>query len=348
MQTAKEICFIIGMGRSGTTLLSKLLNRHPEIHCTPEAVFLIFFLHTWRNKKRFSKEDIDLVFDQIKWFSYTHPWAGWNFDVEKTKKQTQDFVKDNIVTYPELCKFICSHFEVIGQDKSKAKVIVDKNPSYTLFTDKISETFTNSKFIYIVRDYRANMLSRKENVDLRSPEVRHNAWLWNFFNSRALHFMRENRHKVLLVKYEDLVTDTEKQMKAIFGFLGLDPVTDTANTQYAEVKEAEHSIPAGHEARFKKKYDDLNRPVNVDRIDAWKTGLTEEEITACNSICGDLGKEFGYLPGLKTKPASTYMSFYLKAKKEVMKERFIYSLGPETKLKRLKKVYTTLGYNKGK
>lgn len=348
MSLPKEICFVIGMGRSGTTLLSKLLNQHPQVHATPEAVFLIFFLNAWKNKTSFSKADVDLLFEQIKWFSYTHPWAGWDLDLEKAKQETAELVKKGPISYPELCKFVYGHFKVNGADKTDAFMLADKNPSYTLFTDKISETFANSKFVYIVRDYRANVLSRKENVDLRSPEVKLNAWLWNFFNGFALRFYNNNKNKVLLVRYEDLVENAEEQLKRIFVFLDLDPQASLQNRQYAEVKASEHVVPEGSEGRFRKKYDDLNRPVNKDRLDAWKTGLTEEEIIACNSICGELGKEFGYEVNGKTHSQWKYLSYYFRAKKEIRKERLIYYLNPETKLKRLKKVYTRLGYNRSK
>lgn len=350
MSAPKEICFIIGMGRSGTTLLTTLLNRHPQIHATPEAVFMIFFLNAYKDKKDFSEHDIELMFEQIKWFSYTHPWAGWSFDEADAKKKTIDFIKDKTITYTALCNFIYSQFKVNGMDKSQAVLLADKNPSYTLFTDKISEAFSNSKFIYIVRDYRANVLSRKENVDLRSPEVRLNAWLWNFFNQRALDFMRANKDKVLMVKYEDLVEDNAGQLEKIFSFLGveqLDFITNE-NSQYKGVKEEEYAIPEGHEERFRKKYSDLSKPVNKDRLAAWKTGLTKEEIIACDSICGKLGKEFGYKPEGKIESSSKYFSFYLKAKKEILKERLVYYMNPETKLQRLKKVYTKLGYAKQK
>lgn len=39
----KQLHFIVGIGRSGTTILSKLLNKFTDVHCMPEANFLVFF-----------------------------------------------------------------------------------------------------------------------------------------------------------------------------------------------------------------------------------------------------------------------------------------------------------------
>ena len=63
--TKKDIHFIIGIGRSGTTLLSQLLNNHKEIQALPEANFLVFFLNQFQNKKQFTINDINLLFEQI-------------------------------------------------------------------------------------------------------------------------------------------------------------------------------------------------------------------------------------------------------------------------------------------
>ena len=46
-----KIHFILGLGRPGTTLLSSLLDTHPNLKCTPEAVFLVFFLQKYKNSE---------------------------------------------------------------------------------------------------------------------------------------------------------------------------------------------------------------------------------------------------------------------------------------------------------
>ncbi len=344
MRREKEISFIIGMGRSGTTLLSALLNQHPEVHATPEAVFLIFFLDAWKNKTRYSENDIDMIFEQIQYFAYTHPFFGWTFDEKEMKRSMKEFVKDRDVTFHALCSFIYEGFKVDNMDKSGARILADKNPSYLLFADKLSEAFPQAKFIYIVRDYRANILSRKESPDLRTPELRHNAWLWKFYNLRALTFMKDNPAKVIMIKYEDLVEHKEREMKRAFTFLGLDPALVRNESQYSNLKKEGHKFPEGQDGRFEKKYGDLNKPVNKDRLEAWKTGLSAKEISICDSICHTTGEKFGYLPSGRIGTVLPYMKQYFAAKMEIWKERWIYHLSPKIKLARLKKVYTYSGY----
>ena len=51
MQNTKtQLHFIVGIGRSGTTILTKLLNMYKDIHCMPEAILFkesaIFYNNT--------------------------------------------------------------------------------------------------------------------------------------------------------------------------------------------------------------------------------------------------------------------------------------------------------------
>lgn len=345
MPVPAEICFVIGMGRSGTTLLAKLLNQHPKIHGLPEAVFMIFFMHAWKNRKEFNEKDIDLMFEQIKWFSGSHPMAGWKFDETTAKKETLNYIKQHNPGYTELCKFIAYCIKPEKQNKDQAIMLADKNPSYTLFADHLNEIFPEAKFIYIVRDYRANVLSRKQNVDLRSPDIHLNAWLWNFYNQRAFRFYNKNRDKCIMLRYEDLVKDSKTEIQNVLNFLELDPAEmiweETA--QFSGIKKEDHQVPPGHEERFIKKYTDLNKPISTSRAEAWKTELSEAETQACDAICQPMGKVFGYMPVSKPASANKYLGYYIKARLQIGKEDLIYYLSPGFKLNRLKKVYTRLG-----
>ena len=154
---------------------------------------------------------------------------------------------------------------------------------------------------------------------------------------------------MLLLKYEDLVHNSDAEMEKIFDFLELAAkgVKWEGTHQFQNVDSKEFSIPLAHEERFKKKYADLSQPVYTKRHDAWKTELSKDEITACDTICRKLGAELGYEPQIKSTTSSLkYFKFYLKALREICKEELIYYISPAIKLKRLKKVYTRLGLAK--
>lgn len=345
----QELHFIVGIGRSGTTLLTKLLNNHPAVHCLPEANFLVFCLHGYKDKTHFTAQDLDVIFGQIEIYSLTHPWIGWDFDPAQVKQKMLDMLRDNAqVTYEQLCKAIYAHFKVTGEDKSEAKMLLDKNPSYTLFTKHIGRAFPQSKFILLVRDYRANVLSRKQSVYMKSAHVGFNAHRWRLFNKLVMQWQRRHAGKMIVVRYEDLVRQPTVELGRICGFLGIDASLNLFDTNASRRIDYEsHNIDPRHKERFAKKYSDLNKTISADRLDAWQKQMPVEEIKICDAICSGFAESFGY-------KAFTAFNFFDKARqlpawlwacKDVYKDLLIYYFNPALKLKRLKKNYKALGFN---
>ncbi|HEX8517937.1 MAG TPA: sulfotransferase [Bacteroidia bacterium] len=345
----KQLHFIIGIGRSGTTILNKVLNSHPAIHSLPEANFLVFFLNDYKNIMVFSKEQIDLIFEQIRIFSLSHPWVGWSFDAAETKRKVLERTDAGPLSYGDLCKIIYSEFKVDGFDKSDARILLDKNPAYTLFAEKIARNFSEAKFIWMLRDYRANVLSRKQNAYLKSPVVAYNAIRWKVFNIIALRFYKRYKERVLILKYEDLVSDHENSVKSVCRFLGVNP-GEVFKENKPAIDLSEVNISPEHKSYFTKKYNDLNKPINTDRMNAWQTELTAGEIEECDAICSRFASKFGYnvfrpvglarKSEILLKNARIISSSWLAIKKEQV---FFY-VNAGIKMKRLVKRHTDLGF----
>lgn len=353
MYSPLKLHFIVGIGRSGTTILIKLLNNHPQLHGMPEANFLAFFLHSYKHKQSFSRRDIDMLFEEIHLYSLSNPWIGWEFDADKTKQALIARAEAGPLGYAELCQLVYQGFSATGLDKMQATTLVDKNPSYTLFAGKIRRVFPGSRFIWIMRDYRANVLSRRQSVYMESGDVAYNAFRWNFFNKHMQRFARRHPGKVLLLRYEDLVTKPGSELKKICRFLGVEEDLDlTAPAVAYNVAHAQNSILPKYKDRFEKKYTDLNKALNADRLYAWKTGLTMEEIAACDAICGPFASRFGYMPA-KAQSFQRRLSLrlrhlpaYLKALLSVRKELLIYYASPSLKLWRLRSLFKSMGLTK--
>ncbi|MBS1637151.1 MAG: sulfotransferase [Bacteroidetes bacterium] len=346
---AEKLYFIIGIGRSGTSILNKMLNGLRDVHCMPEAIFLVFFLSRFRHKSHFRKEDIECIFDQIYTYGLSHPWVGWSFDAVVAKEDIYERLqKQSALSFGEICLVIYRHFRVQGYDKSSAKVLVDKNPSSTIFTDEILEQYPNTRFIWMVRDYRANILSRKQSASLRSPDVAYNAMRWRLYNTRAYRFSRRHPDRVLLVRYEELVSEYQLQMAKITSFLGVSSDQETAPAPVVDIDA--HNVAEKYRERFSKKYSDLNRPVNADRLYSWKQHLSESEIMICDAICGKIAMKLGYEPVtdlpfyVKMQVFCRHLPSIIRGYADILKDRILYKLPGSWKLKRLKKKYTEFGF----
>lgn len=347
----KQLHFIIGIGRSGTTILNKILNSHPFIHSLPEANFLLFFLNDYKHVTRFTKENIELMFQQIKIFSLSHPLVGWELDFDAAKQKLIDLVSTKEVSYSTLCKTIYSEIKVTGKDKSDAIMLIDKNPAFTLSVDQLEKNFPEAKFILLVRDYRANVLSRKQNAYLKSPRVPYNATRWRVFNVIAYRFYKQHPDKVLLLRYEDLVSDYDASMKKVFAFLNVKE-EDMKETDLSKVDVAKMEIAEEHKKYFKKKYDDLSKPINTSRVNAWQTELSKEEIAECDAICAGFAKVYGYTefaPVSFFKKVSIllkYLFIIIPSYLDIKKDQLLFHVSAKMKMNALIKRHESLGFIK--
>jgi hypothetical protein len=215
--------------------------------------------------------------------------------------------------------------------------------------NEIMSVFKKSKFIYLVRDYRANILSRKQSVYFRSADVAFNAWRWRIFNAKAYHFYKKRPEDVILVRYEDLITNTEEQILRIYKFLGVEVKMYNTDPEAGKINVDHYSIDERFKERFVKKYSDLNKPLNPARLSAWKEQLDEVEISICESFCGNLATKLMYdeLQKLNYFKKLSYRLKYLKsilnANLDVYKDKLIFYMPLLYKLKRLKNAYRKLG-----
>jgi hypothetical protein len=348
----KDLFFIVGIGRSGTTVLTSLLNKHPQLHCLPEANFLVFFLKAWKDHKSYSEKDVNSIFQEIIIYSASHPWLGWEFNPEEVRQKVLAATKNNSqFSFQQLCEMIYREFRISGDDKPGTAVLIDKNPSYTIYMNEIYQN-VDAKFIYLVRDYRANVLSRKQSVYYKSDNIAFNAQRWKLFNKMAYRFYKKNPADVLLLRYEDLVSHPQRELSRIFQFTGVKEVEYRPQQKTADIDIDRIKIDERFKERFRKKYSDLNKPLNAERLRAWEKQLNDEEIALSEAICGKFAMKLGYQ---KVKNNSAFTNFLIclhhlpqliMAYLNVKKDKLIYFLPPAIKLRRLENVYRKLGFIK--
>lgn len=287
-----EVNYIIGIGRSGTTLLTSILGAHPAINTVPENYFVTFFYNSFKNKTCFKTSDLMLIHEFNLLFNRLQPYIGYDYTLTKE----DDFLQQSFIgSYHELCKHFYNFFKHKTNNSVNAPIIIDKNPSNTLYCEKLLKLNPNAKFIFITRDYRANILSRIESIHIRPPSVVYNAIRWNYFTNKALKFEKQHQNQVLRIKYEELVSHPEHTLDRIFSFLRIEKYSKS-HLQMSEEQAIVDDLTNHYSERLNKKYGDLIKPINTNRLDSWKKNLAYEQLILSDYICNGFGEKLGYKP----------------------------------------------------
>jgi len=333
-----EVNYIIGIGRSGTSLLTSLMNSHPNVATVPENYFVTFFYSAFRKKTIFSPKQLEMIHDFNIYFERLQPYRGYVYETDKANQFIQ---KPFSGSYHELCIQFYSFYTHLNNVNSTSvpSMIIDKNPSNTLYVKELLKLNPKAKFILITRDYRANILSRIESVHIRSKSVIYNAIRWNFFMRYTLKWVKKFNAKIHTIRYEELVNNPQAVINEICDFLNLTHFDISA--AHEEERKAYLLNDDDKNDRLVKKYRDLSKPISTNRINAWETNLTQEDIKLAESICGETGAFWGYLPTSNkeknTKISAVYFLKWLKVKFELTKDRIVFFFPISWKLKRFKK-----------
>lgn len=324
--------FIVGIGRSGTTLLMSMLNSHPELQATPEVNFFVFFYSSWKHKTDFTEADFAKVEFYMSKYDKRKQVSGFEWKTELFRENIKNSTKINFEII-----YKCFYLSFVYANTPKTITHnFDKNPINTLFLQDIIDTLPDAKFIFLVRDPRANFLSRKEKVKKRKADVYLDTKRWAYYNDAALEVIEKHKDKFYILKYEDLVTDPKLVLQKLADFFNF-PYDEGMLNFHTKVKE--NSLNRVDEksvedyVRTKEKFEKLSRPVNTDRLDTWKGKLSTQEIAIVSDICR-VAKKFGYDMSAD-KPDFNAFPFYkgtLMAKMDVVKNKLTCMLPVNIKL----------------
>jgi len=256
--------FIVGCGRSGTTLLRTLLNRHPAIAIPLESLFIIDYL---RVQDRYDLKYLNsLVIREPE-------LEEWGISV--SVEDLQDSVS--------VPRMISKLHEIYAESKGKSRW-GQKTPRFVRYLDLLGKNFPSSKMIHMIRDPRA-VVSSLIQSDVHQSNAYHGSHRWMMDVRAGLTYELTHSSRVLRVFYEDLVKEPEEVLKAVFEFLEMD---STGMTKSGEKKTQEYSD------FYENIHANLERSPTPAFIDKWKQHLSSKEVLIVEGICGELMGELGY------------------------------------------------------
>ncbi len=220
--------FVLGMPRSGTKLLRDLLNQHPSIGIPRvETEFLPYWFENWNRWGDLAERDrFQSFYNDVSLSSYFlyQTKADALITAQIWFEQCVDFTPQGV-------------FEALLRHDGGAPVASpviwgDKSPSYLRHLRMLADRFPAARFVHIVRDARDYCLSIR---NAWGKNMLRAAQRWTDDVADALQAETELGERVLLVRYEDLLNQTQGVLERICAHVDLD--FDPAMTLLTETAE---------------------------------------------------------------------------------------------------------------
>jgi hypothetical protein len=305
--------FILSTGRTGSTLLSTMLNMHTEIISVSEEPFAYNLYQKYKDKTDWSDAAISEFCYDFYLFS-------------EGKLEPQFGKPEDLVTILKAYQHQLSGVKAIKlaylaffplKDKSGVTTIVDKQLKFHSLLDSIVNYYPKSKFIVLYRDPRDNVLVKIR----RGIKQRKNEGLL-FYSKTWDYEYRTLRKKIgklpagayMEVKYEDLVAQPEPVLQSVCRFLGLsyqEQMLQYDQQVKKDLQQQEASLGSTVKQHLSLLHEGLTQKPNTDKVGHWRLGFTEKEANMIWSVCGKTALDIGYKAD-GCKPVSYFTPAFIK------------------------------------
>ena len=229
MSDTKQI-FIVGSSRSGTTMLGRILAKNPAIFTFRELHFFGTLWTSNSNQEFTKKNQIELL---SRLFCIQENGLFYQNNFVEFNPKSEQLLSAGVKSPLDIYKLF---LETITKD-NRAQITCEQTPQNLYYLEEILQFFPNAKVINLVRDQRDVLLSQKNkwkrrflgaktiplSEALRSYVNYHpilTAKVWNSSLSCTAKYL--DHPKVKIVKFEDLLSDSEDVVKDICKFLKID------------------------------------------------------------------------------------------------------------------------------
>jgi hypothetical protein len=296
--------FVVGLGRSGTTLLRLMLDAHPALTIPPETHFVPSLIQASGNL-RFTPERA------ARWIveGRHRRWADFGLDPDELLARLRAIEDFNA---PDALR---AFYRLYAERQGKPRW-GDKTPDYVRKMKKIQLTLPEARFIHLIRDGRdaglshnARIVSRGVREPLPPADLAHR-WVMRIAKARE---SAADLNGYLELRYEDLVTDPVPALRKVCELIELD--YDPAMLDYhrhaeERLQEMAGELPpvAGRPAREAGErvaaHAMATKPPSRERIARWKHEMSPAEQAEFEATAGELLAELGYetLSGRSASP----------------------------------------------
>jgi len=267
--------FVVGVQRSGTTMLRLMLNAHPHIAIPFESDFIPkFHCRLGEYGDLQTPGHVARLLDDISAQAFVKR-GGLIRDRQAILARRPD-------SYASL---VASIYEVYAVTEGKRRW-GDKDPDNTIKMDIIWRLFPGCQFVHIVRDGRAVATSlRKLGWGSKNLLALARDWSWRVMLAHKMGMMIGPRHYAE-IHYEDLVKSSKQVLRQVCAFL--DEPFDDGMLDYH--KQAQTVMPSDS---LKYHQSSVCAP-DSGKIDSWHREMTLADRALFDEVAGETLEAFGY------------------------------------------------------
>ncbi len=270
------LVFLLGLARSGTTLLNTLVNQHPRVALMKECAIAAL----------------------PPWAFWLHPRGNLfkRLDLYNERLELHDLLELKAARGRAGKRTVCVWIYRTYAHRQDADVGGEKCPQYIGFADRLMRLFPRARFIVILREIH-DVCAGFQRLAAKVRTLRQPGALASLLHYQELTYRFLTEHatnpRVMAIRYERLVADPEATMREVAGFLGVafDPEMcvlpngesssksnkhflkwgNTLSETIAAPKHRDDPLPAGFKAKIDR-YKVRWRQRFPDRV----TGLAQE------------------------------------------------------------------------
>jgi hypothetical protein len=260
--------FMVGSGRSGTTLLRLILASHSRLFIPPETYFLLPLTAQLPADRVLTGAEVTRA---VAIITGHFRWPDMGIDAAVFASKAAALPQPTLRDVVEI--IYATHLAREGKQRWG-----DKTPPYIRIVPALAGLYPEARFIHLVRDGR-DVAKSFQSVGWYGPLLHKNTseWCEAMAVDRRL-AASPLAGRFLKVRYEDLVRSTEEVTRGICEFLGEAYEPQMLSWQ----QQVDHLVPR----REMHIHEKLRRPPGASDIERWRREMTAWEIFVSEAFMG--------------------------------------------------------------
>jgi hypothetical protein len=268
--------FIVGSGRSGSTLLRMMISAHSRITVPPETWFLIPLVESLPLDGPLTRQQLETA---VALMTDHYRWPDMGIDAQQFRDTVFALASQRLV---DVVGVVYDHHS----SRDRKPRWGDKTPGYVRIIPQLTQLYPDAKFLHLVRDGR-DVVKSMQSTGWYGPWLHNCTTEWrDAIDCAIAHSEGPLGARIMEVRYEDLVLDSRGTLGRICAFLGEEFEPGMLSWQ----GDLDDKVPQREEAIHRK----LRRPPNAGDIERWKREMSSRELLITEAFLNDHLRRMNY------------------------------------------------------